>query len=88
MTNPENALAWIPCPDCDDHWCNIHGMRTHECDCPETEESEPEKWDCRECTAIYGKRNEPWMEWCPNCLAPRKGILPQNANSPDAGAKE
>ena len=32
--------AWMPCPCCDDWWCNIHGMHTGECPCPEIDE-----WD-------------------------------------------
>jgi DNA (cytosine-5)-methyltransferase 1 len=32
--------AWEPCECCDDWWCNIHGMHTGECPCPEIDE-----WD-------------------------------------------
>lgn len=35
-----NAPAWMPCPCCDDHWCNVHEMHTGECPCPEIDE-----WD-------------------------------------------
>lgn len=30
---------WIPCPDgCGDHFCNIHNMHAHECQCPPIDE--------------------------------------------------
>lgn len=40
----EGEPAWIPCPDCDDHWCNLHGMHTHECDCPPIDEWETDPY--------------------------------------------
>jgi hypothetical protein len=36
----DGSPAWMPCPCCDDWWCNIHGMHTGECPCPEIDE-----WD-------------------------------------------
>ena len=27
--------AWRQCPDCDDVWCDIHGMHAYDCDCPD-----------------------------------------------------
>ena len=32
--------AWESCECCDDWWCNLHGMHTGECPCPEIDE-----WD-------------------------------------------
>lgn len=32
------VAAWVPCPDCDDYWCNIHGEHAYDCDCPGIEE--------------------------------------------------
>jgi len=36
--------AWMPCPCCDDWWCNIHGMHTGECPCPEIDEWETDPY--------------------------------------------
>lgn len=36
--NSSANAAWIPCQCCDDWWCNIHGMHTAECSCPEIDE--------------------------------------------------
>lgn len=44
MTETDTIPAWMPCPDCDEHWCNIHGMHTHECDCPEIDEWESDPY--------------------------------------------
>ena len=37
-STPPSGPAWVPCPDCDDKWCNIHGKHAHECPCPPIEE--------------------------------------------------
>lgn len=34
-TNNVVRPAWSQCPDCDDMWCNRHGMHVADCDCPE-----------------------------------------------------
>jgi DNA (cytosine-5)-methyltransferase 1 len=36
----DGSPAWMPCPCCDDWWCNVHEMHTGECPCPEIDE-----WD-------------------------------------------
>lgn len=36
--------AWEPCECCDDWWCNVHGMHTGECDCPEIDEWESDPY--------------------------------------------
>jgi hypothetical protein len=39
LLKPTNKLtkpaAWIPCPDCDDYWCTIHGKHAYDCECPD-----------------------------------------------------
>lgn len=32
------VIPWIPCPCCDDHYCQIHGVHAFECPCPPVEE--------------------------------------------------
>jgi hypothetical protein len=27
--------AWIPCPDCDDFFCTLHGSHVADCPCPD-----------------------------------------------------
>ncbi len=36
----DGSPAWMPCPCCDDWWCNVHEMHTGECPYPEIDE-----WD-------------------------------------------
>ncbi len=40
MANPGQRQLpyWQPCECCDDFWCNLHGMHTHECPCLEIDE--------------------------------------------------
>jgi len=33
-----NEAAWIPCPECEDMLCVIHGMHVYDCPCPDIEE--------------------------------------------------
>ncbi len=40
MDQAQPFPAWIPCPDCEDMFCTIHQMHTHECPCPPIEEWE------------------------------------------------
>jgi DNA (cytosine-5)-methyltransferase 1 len=28
------VVPWMPCPDCDDYWCRLHGMHAYDCPCP------------------------------------------------------
>jgi hypothetical protein len=37
LTLTDNVVrpAWIPCPDCDDMWCQRHEMHAADCDCPD-----------------------------------------------------
>lgn len=37
---PEGRPAWEPCGDCEEFWCNVHGMHAHDCDFPPVDE-----WD-------------------------------------------
>lgn len=29
---------WVPCPDCDEFFCTLHGEHVFECKCPTLEE--------------------------------------------------
>lgn len=40
----QQKAAWIPCPDCDDFWCNIHEMHTGDCECPPIDEWETDPY--------------------------------------------
>lgn len=30
--------VWTHCPDCGEHWCNVHHKHVHECTCPGVED--------------------------------------------------
>jgi DNA (cytosine-5)-methyltransferase 1 len=36
--------AWIPCPCCDEYWCNIHRQHACDCPCPEIDEWETDPY--------------------------------------------
>ena len=40
----QQKAAWIPCPDCDDFWCNVHEMHTGDCECPPIDEWETDPY--------------------------------------------
>ena len=43
LTTPHapGSPPWIPCKNCDDWWCTIHGQHAFECPCPPADEWEP-----------------------------------------------
>ena len=35
---------WVPCPCCEDFWCNIHQCHAHDCGCPDPGEGEADPY--------------------------------------------
>lgn len=36
--------VWVPCPCCDEHWCNLHDMHACDCPCPPIDEWETDPY--------------------------------------------
>ncbi len=42
MSEPDDdpIPAWVPCDNCDEWYCTIHGEHVHDCPCPPIDEWE------------------------------------------------
>ena len=40
----ELGPCWVPCPDCDDFWCERHELHVCDCDCPPIEDWVEDGW--------------------------------------------
>lgn len=45
---------WVPCPCCENYWCNLHEKHAYDCPCPPIEEwnESPYRREARMATAI------------------------------------